>query len=182
MMKNSASSYGWLAIALHAIMGLGIFFVFGLGLYMVELTYYDPWYRDSLDLHKSLGLVLLALWFGRIGWRWYNTAPQMSGTNFEKKAAHLMHQGLYLMMLLLMVTGYFISTADGRSISIFGLVDLPAIPYSIENQEDIAGIIHWGLAWTLIAMVTLHSLAAVKHQLIEKDGTLMKMIRPTSDH
>lgn len=178
MMKNSATGYGWVAIVLHGIMALGIFFVFGLGLYMVELTYYDTWYRGSLELHKSLGLVLLALWFGRVAWRWYNTAPAMSGTGFEKKAAHLMHRGLYLIMLLLMVTGYFISTADGRSISVFGLLDVPAIPFNFDNQEDIAGDIHWALSWILMLMVALHALAAMKHQWIEKDGTLMKIIKP----
>jgi cytochrome b561 len=52
---------------------------------------------------------------------------------------------------------------------------------SIENQEDIAGDIHWAIAWILMFMVGLHSLAAIKHQLINKDGTLMKMIRPKAD-
>jgi cytochrome b561 len=80
-----------------------------------------------------------------------------------------------------MVTGYLISTADGRGIEVFSLIEVPAMSISIENQEDIAGDIHWAIAWILMFMVGLHSLAAIKHQLINKDGTLMKMIRPKAD-
>lgn len=179
--KNTASGYGWAAIALHWLMALGIFFLFGLGLYMVELTYYDPWYRDSLDLHKSIGLVLLLVWFARLVWRWINTSPAPVGTPIEQKAAHWVHVILYLIMIALFVTGYLISTADGRAISVFGLLDVPALGYAIENQEDIAGLIHWGLAWTLMGLVGLHAAAAIKHQLIDKDNTLARMIRPQDD-
>ncbi len=182
MVKNSKSSYGWMAIALHWLMAFGIFFLFGLGLYMVELTYYDEWYRGSLELHKSLGLVLLFIWIGRVVWRWVNTSPDMSGTAIEKKAAHVVHLLLYFLMLALMVTGYLISTADGRGIEVFSLIEIPAITsISFENQEDIAGDIHWGLAWSLISLIALHALAAIKHQLINKDGTLTKIIRPTAN-
>ena len=179
--KNSKFGYGWVAIVLHWAMALGIFFSFGLGLYMVELTYYDEWYRGSLDLHKSLGIVLLLVWIGRVIWRWLNASPEMAGTVIEKKAAHIVHLFLYLLMIALMITGYLISTADGRAIEVFGLFDIPAMSISFENQEDIAGDIHWGIAWSLIVMVALHSLAAIKHQLVNKDGTLMKMIRPKAD-
>ena len=90
MIKNTSQHYGLVSIALHAIMGLSIFFLFGLGLYMVELTYYDAWYRGSLDLHKSLGIVLLGLWIIRVTWRWFRIQPESSGSHFEKKAAHFM--------------------------------------------------------------------------------------------
>ncbi len=176
--KNSQSRYGWAAIVLHWVMALGIFFLFGLGLYMVELTYYDAWYQGSLDLHKSLGIVLLLVWIGRVAWRWLNTSPEMAGTKIEKKTAHIAHLALYLLMLALMVTGYLISTADGRGIEVFGLFQIPAMSISFENQEDIAGDIHWGMAWSLMLLVALHSAAAIKHQLVNKDGTLMKIIRP----
>lgn len=178
MIKNNQQSYGWIAILLHWVMALGIFFLFGLGLYMVELTYYDEWYKGSLDLHKSIGITLAAVWLIRIVWRWFNSSPEILGSDFEKKAAHIVHLFLYALLLVLMTTGYLISTADGRGIEVFGLFEIPALPMSIENQEDIAGDIHWGLAWGLIVMSALHALAAIKHQFINKDGTLLKMIRP----
>ena len=83
--------------------------------------------------------------------------------------------------MCLMMTGYLISTADGRGIAVFGLFEIPALSISFENQEDIAGEIHWLLAWGLILMVGLHAMAAIKHHVINKDDTLLKMIRPKTD-
>jgi cytochrome b561 len=181
MMNNTPLTYGAVAIFLHWIMALGIFFLFGLGLYMVELSYYDAWYKGSLELHKSIGVSLFILWCVRMVWRLINVSPAMqkANTNFEKfeqHAAHWMHLLLYLLMVLLMSSGYLISTADGRGISVFEFFEVPAITALIENQEDIAGEIHLILAWSLIGCVTIHSLAAIKHHFINKDDTFKKMI------
>tara|TARA_R110002049_G_scaffold280636_4_gene459956 strand:- start:5280 stop:5825 length:546 start_codon:yes stop_codon:yes gene_type:complete len=180
MLKNSSKSYGWISIVIHWIMATAIFFVFGLGLYMVELTYYDAWYKGSLDLHKNLGMVLLGLLILRFFWRVINTQPKvLAGPKWQQVMAHWMHHGLYLVMLLLMVSGYLISTADGRAIVIFDLLNVPALPWHIENQEDIAGEIHAILSWLLIAMSAAHALAAFKHHFINKDDTLKRILKPT---
>ncbi|KZZ44246.1 hypothetical protein A3755_21060 [Oleiphilus sp. HI0085] len=84
---------------------------------------------------------------------------------------------LYILMFLIMSSGYLISTADGRGVGVFELFDVPALPSLIENQEDIAGEIHFYLAWTLIVLVILHVAGALKHHFINKDTTLVKMLR-----
>ncbi len=178
MLKNSATSYGWVSIALHWIMALLIFFLFGLGLYMVELTYYDAWYKGSLDLHKSLGLVTLFTLIFRVFWRFINPSPaDLPGPRWEKLSAHYMHIGLYALLLILMVSGYLISTADGRAIAVFELISVPALPWGIDNQEDIVGELHEVLAWLLISMVAVHALAAIKHQFINKDNGLGRILK-----
>lgn len=178
MIRNSNSAYGWLAIALHWLMALMIFGLFGLGLYMVELTYYDAWYKGSLDLHKSVGLVVALLLLLRIVWRWRNPAPAaLPGPRWEQRAAHGAHLLLYGLMVLLVVSGYLISTADGRAIEVFGWVSVPALPWAVDKQEDIAGEIHEILAWSLMALVALHLLAALKHHFINKDRTLTRMLK-----
>jgi len=181
LIKNTLSSYGIVAITVHWIMALGIFFLFGLGLYMVELTYYDAWYKGSLDLHKSIGVLMFFLWCFRLLWRGFNAKPQPVTAKslverLEQLAAHWMHKVLYLTMMLLMLSGYLISTADGRGILVFELFEVSAVPAFIENQEDLAGEIHFILAWGLISLVAVHALAAVKHHLIDKDDTLKKMV------
>ena len=75
-----------------------------------------------------------------------------------------------------MITGYLISTADGRGIEVFELITIPAYGAIIENQEDIAGLVHKWLAYLLIALASLHALAALKHHFIDKDNTLNRMI------
>lgn len=178
MLKNSSKSYGWISIVIHWLMAIAIFFMFGLGLYMVDLTYYDAWYKGSLDLHKSLGLVLLGFLIFRIFWRVINTKPTaLAGPKWQQRMAHWMHQSLYLVMLLLMVSGYLISTADGRAIVVFDLINISALPWQIENQEDIAGEIHAILSWLLMALSAAHALAALKHHFINKDRTLKRMLK-----
>ena len=179
MIHNTKTSYGWASITLHWLMTLMIFFLFGLGLYMVELTYYDAWYKGSLELHKSLGLIMLFLLLLRMVWRQISMTPAtLPGPRWEQRSGHLMHIGLYVVMMLLMLSGFLISSADGRAISVFGLINVPAIPLSISNQEDISGKIHELLAWSLLGMVALHALAALKHQLFNRDNGLGRMLKP----
>ena len=178
MLKNTQTHYGWISIAVHWLMALSIFSMFALGLYMVELTYYDAWYKGSLDLHKAVGIILLLLLMLRVFWRAVNINPQpLPGPKWEQRSGHMMHIGLYIFMLALMASGYLISTADGRGIDVFSVFTVPALPWSIDNQEDIAGDVHEVLAWLLISMSALHALAAIKHQIINKDGGLMRMFK-----
>ncbi|PKH06055.1 cytochrome b [Moritella sp. Urea-trap-13] len=180
MLKNTKTAYGWIAILLHWVMALAIFGMFGLGLYMVELTYYDAWYKGSLDLHKSIGILLLGLLLLRTLWRGININPDSAdqhASKFEVTSAHLVHLGLYLLMFTLMLSGYLISTADGRGISVFELFTIPAIPFSVDNQEDIAGQIHEILAWALVLLAGVHALAAIKHHFINKNNTLVRMLK-----
>ena len=178
MLKNKLSGFGYVAILMHWLMAVAILFPFGLGLYMVELTYYDGWYKGSTELHKSLGLLLWFLWLFKLLWSWLSVKPETLGSKLEKKAAAYMHGLMYLLPLLVTISGYLISTADGRSIMIFEFLEIGALPISFENQEDQAGFVHWLLAWALIAAVGVHALAALKHHFIDKDKTLMRMLWP----
>ncbi len=176
--KNTKTGYGWAAIALHWLVALAVSGMFGLGLYMVELTYYDAWYKGSLDLHKSAGILLAFAVLLRFIWRQMNPVPTgLSPKPLENLAGHLAHLLLYLMMAALFISGYLISTAEGHGIEVFGLFTVPAT-LTAENQEDIAGDIHKWLAWGLIGLVVLHTLAALKHHFINRDATLKRMLRP----
>ena len=75
-----------------------------------------------------------------------------------------------------MLTGYLISTADGRDVEVFNLFSIPATIYGIEKQEDIAGEIHLVLAVILVSISFVHALAAIKHHFFDKDRTLKRMI------
>ncbi|TMP79211.1 cytochrome B, partial [Pseudoalteromonas ruthenica] len=52
MLRNTKRSYGWVSIVFHWLSACAILAMFWLGLYMVDLSYYDPWYRDALTIHK----------------------------------------------------------------------------------------------------------------------------------
>ncbi len=177
-MNNTNSSYGYISIFFHWISALSIFGLFGLGYYMVDLTYYHEWYKTAPELHKSIGLVLFALMMLRLLWRYNQVTPDdlSSHSAIERKAGKLIHSLLYILIFAVMITGYLISTADGRGVDVFELITVPAFGSFIENQEDIAGLIHKWLAYLLLALATLHALAALKHHFIDKDNTLNRII------
>ena len=178
MWRNSTASWGWISIAIHWLSALTVFVLFGLGLWMVELSYYDSWYRTAPWIHKSIGFSLLLLTVFRLLWRLGNARPQPPAghTALEKKAAALAHILLYVLLFGIMFSGYLISTADGRALQVFDLFSVPATVHGFEQQEDLAGDVHELLAWSLIALVVVHAAAAIKHHVRDKDVTLKRMI------
>lgn len=175
-MTQPVSQYNRTAKAIHWISAISIFALFALGYWMVDLTYYSEWYKVAPFWHKSIGIALFALTLLRIVWKITTVTPAIEGASWEKTGAKLVHALLYILLISIFISGYLISTADGRGIDVFGLFSLPGLGSLIENQEDIAGEIHFYLTYTLIALASLHALAALKHHFINKDNTLKKMI------
>lgn len=178
--RNSRYGYGSVAIILHWIIAVTVFAMFGLGLYMVDLDYYDPWYTDAPDLHRSIGILLLVLVTCRLLWRVSNPRPEpVEGhAAIERVAAVIVHGLLYLDLFVVMISGYLISTADGRGIDVFGLFEVPAVLAAEKGREDLAGLVHWYAALVLVSMAGLHAAAALKHHFIDRDETLKRMLRP----
>ncbi|HUE90892.1 cytochrome b [Pseudomonas sp.] len=175
--RNSSSHYGLVSILLHWLVAVAVFGLFGLGYWMVGLDYYSSWYKTAPDLHKSIGLVLFAVMLGRVLWRWLSPPPSALPNHgrVTRLASKLGHGFLYLGLLVLMLSGYLISTADGRPIEVFGLFSVPATLTAIPDQEDVAGLVHEYLAWTLVIFAGIHALAALKHHFIDRDRTLVRM-------
>ncbi len=176
--RNSAQGYGLVAIVLHWLIAFGVIGMFSLGFWMTGLTYYDEWYRQAPDIHKSVGVFLFLTMLGRVAWRGLNVTPEHEPGvgSVQRRIALGAHVLLYVLLFSLMVSGYLISTADGRSIDVFGLFAVPAIVSDISNLEDTAGKVHWYLAVALMGLAGLHAMAALKHHFIDHDRTLKKML------
>ncbi len=178
MLRNTHDRYGSIAIALHWLVALVVVGLFGLGLWMAELDYYDAWYQRGPTLHKGIGVLLFITVALRLLWRGVNPKPQPLATHsaVEKRLASLAHTLLYMLLFAVMIAGYLISTADGRAVEVFGLFSVPATLSGLPEQEDIAGEIHELLAFSLIGLAALHALAALKHHVIDRDRTLRRML------
>ncbi|HSC83565.1 MAG TPA: cytochrome b [Pseudomonas sp.] len=179
--RNSSSRYGLVSILLHWVVALAVFGLFGLGLWMVGLDYYSSWYQTAPELHKSIGISLFALMLLRLLWRFLSPPPgaPVNHGQFTRLASKAGHALLYLGLFALMLSGYLISTAEARGISVFGLFEVPATLTSIPDQADVAGLIHEYLAWGLVIFAGLHALAALKHHFIDRDATLVRMFGRT---
>lgn len=174
--KNSASRYGLASITLHWVMALTIIGMYPLGLYIESLGYYDAAYRTVPHWHKSIGMILLGLLVVRLYWRVISVSPKaLLQPRLQQLATKVVHQSMYLLMIVALISGYMISTADGRAIALFNWFEVPALPTLVEQQEDVAGAVHYWSTTILILLAGVHALAALKHHFINKDQTLKRM-------
>ena len=178
LLRNSPGRYGWLSIFLHWSMALVIYAMFALGLWMVGLSYYDTWYHNAPEIHKSIGVILMLALIIRLIWRVVSPPPKplSSYSPLVRITAVAAHGLLYGLLIAILFSGYLISTADGKPVSVFGWFSLPAVLTGAGEQADLAGDIHLWLAWSIVILSVLHGLAALKHHFIDRDITLKRML------
>jgi len=176
MLRNTSTSYGLVSIGLHWLMAIAIFAMFGLGVWMKSLGYYDAWYNKGPDLHQSIGVLVLALLLFRICWVFINVKPDAFGAQWERTGGIIVHRLFYVLMLVIMVSGYLIPTAKGEGFDIFGDLHMPALLSLTALQADMNGAIHRYMAWSTIILAALHALAALKHHFVNKDDTLLRIL------
>ena len=178
MIKNSNQEFGVVAKCIHWAIALLIIGLIWLGWYMVDLGYYDSWYNGSLSLHKALGMIALGLAVCKMVWLLVSPTPLAlpSLKAWEHQVSRIAHWILMLSMFIIPVSGYFISTSKGAGISIFDWFEVPALFPVSESTRDLAIDLHYYAAYTILAILTMHAGAALKHQFIDKDGTLKRML------
>lgn len=130
-------------------------------------------------LHQSLGLTILALTLVRIGWRLAHPAIPLPSSvpRWQRIAARVSHVLFYLALIVIPMTGWLASSAGGRAIEWFGLFSWPLLP--IGGGRDAArGLmgLHGLAVKGLYVLIALHILAALKHQFIDRDNVLHRMI------
>ncbi|VAW50956.1 hypothetical protein MNBD_GAMMA06-1628 [hydrothermal vent metagenome] len=144
---------------------------------MVDLNYYDDWYQVAPAWHKSIGIVLASLLLFRILWMCFQIKPTpLIKNKWVAQLTSLTHAGMLFLLVIIVISGYLISTADGRAIVVFDLFEIPATITSIKNQEDISGEFHFYMTTILMLIAGLHAVAALAHHFIYKDKTLSRML------
>ena len=163
IIRDTPERYGIVSQSLHWGMAAGIIALFGLGWWMVRLDYYDDYYTRAPALHRSIGMLMMFALILRIAWRIANRKPAHPDlTPFERKASSLVHFAFYPLLLVLTMSGYLISTGDGRAIDVF---DWFAVPSVLHNKSIAvaAGPIHRWMAYTVMILAGLHASAAIRH-------------------
>ena len=181
--KNTANRFGHISVLIHWLVALTVYGMFALGLWMVTLGYYDVWYHQAPEIHKSIGTLLFIVMVVRVIWRFVSPPPKplASYGRFTRISAILAHLALYVVLCSILISGYLISTADGQPISVFGWFDIPATATGMAEQADTAGTIHLYLAWAVVVLSVLHGLAALKHHFVDRDVTLKRMLGSSAD-
>lgn len=177
LLRNTRACWGWLSILFHWLSAVTVIGLFALGLWMVDLNYYHPWYNRAPDIHKSVGLLLFGLLAARLLWRLANPVPEHEpGPRWEHRLADIVHWLIYLLLFAILASGYLIPTAVGQPVAVFDWFEVPALVTTIDNQETVAGDWHKYLSWTLIGLLVLHIAGALKQHFINRNRTLKRML------
>lgn len=176
-LKNTPGEWGSVSKALHWLIVALIIVMGYLGLTMVDLPI-SPHKIATYALHKSIGLTLLALVVLRLSWRLYAGAPaEVPGTpRWQHVAATSMHWALYALLLATPVSGWIVNSAAGFPLQWFGMINLPALVARDHDLHERMASVHEWLFWAMVALATLHALAAIGHHFIQRDATLARML------
>lgn len=174
--RNTSQRYGFVAQSLHWLI---------VGLLIVQVTLAKiaadlPLGLDKLALlarHKSFGITILALAAIRLGWRFYDRPPPLPPMpRWQLVAARVNHAALYFLLFAMPLTGWIMSSASNYPVSWFGLVQLPDFVGPDRELKDLLKVVHKALANALFVLAGLHVAAALKHQLLDRDGLLFRML------
>jgi cytochrome b561 len=130
------------------------------------------------NIHKWIGVTVFVLVCVRLVLRWRHPPPPLPASMpaWQQRLSGLVHGLLYALLLALPLVGWMGSTAGGYPVVLFNVLPLPApVPKSKELSE-LLGSIHSLLAWSLVTLVALHLLAVMKHQFIDRDHILSRMV------
>jgi cytochrome b561 len=177
-LANTDVSYGLITRVLHWCVALLIIFLIALGWWMVGLSYYDRWYHDATQWHKALGMIVLFVGSVKVGWFMTDRKVAFSADlgHWERVAAHVAHVAFLALMVLIPFSGYLISTSAGDGVMIFAWFEVPALLAKNADLRDWAIAIHYWTAYGIGALALLHAIAALKHQFLDCDGTLRRML------
>lgn len=173
--------YSTVAIVLHWLLALVILAMFAVGIYMTELPF-SPQRLKLYNWHKWAGVTFLALTLLRLVWRLTHRPPALplavtrTMPGWQHRAYHATHHLMYLLFFAVPLVGWAYSSAAGFPIVWFGQIPLPdLLPVNKELAELIKPL-HKYLALALMALAGLHIAAAIKHQLVDRDGLLGRML------
>ncbi len=128
-------------------------------------------------LHKSMGIALFGLMILRLVWLKISPNPvQLSKNKFEHILDHAVKGVLYLAMLGMPISGWIMSNSGGHEVAFFNIFVLPNIMGEHETTHEISEFIHSTFGFVLIGIVLLHIAGALKHHLVYKDVTLLRMV------
>lgn len=175
MWRNSNTQYGSVSKFFHWLIAVLLLGMIIFGFFLDDIP--KDYQAFSYNLHKLTGLTLLCLMLLRGAWALCNVKPALPFDTqpWQKVAERVVQWSLYLTVIAMPLVGWIGSCAGGRPphIGSFNIV------FPIEQNKGLSESlfdIHNYLAFTLIALITIHVLAALFHYFVKKDNILQRML------
>ena len=147
------------------------------------------WTRPVIDTHKSIGITVLGLALLRLLWRIANPPPALpaSYARWERLSSHATHLALYGLMFALPLSGWLHDSAWKQAathpMKLFTFIPWPRIAFIMhldattkESLHTLFSNIHTALAYVLFGLFVLHVAGALKHQWVDKEPELQRML------
>lgn len=169
--------YSGFAKLLHWTIAACVLFMIPAGIIMNRVP--SGLLQNSLyTLHRSFGVLVLALMLIRLSYRLVNgvPAPEPTLTSFQRIVSHAVHLGLYGLLIAQPIIGWFATSAYGAQISVFGLFTLPALVAKDESLSKPLFQVHELIGFIIAGLLVMHIGAALYHYFIRRDGVLQRML------
>lgn len=144
------------------------------------------WADPLFVLHKGVGSVLLALVIGRIIWRVTHPAPPMPDYMpvTEQRIAHATHVMLYLLLVVMTVSGYVRTVGDDYPIELLDILGIPPLISAMPQLAAVMLVVHQFSVFALVILIAAHVAAVVQRHWIDGHPVMDRMwppIRPKED-
>jgi len=169
------NSYNATSKFLHWSIFILVFVMILLGYFREDISF-KPLPLEVMSVHKLLGLLILALMLFRLFWMsTHPKPPSLPGTPlWQRWSERVVHFLLYFFLIVMPLSGWLMSSAAGRPPHLFFDMRLP-----IAKNKELAEFfvtVHNTLAIVIIALISIHILAALYHHFIKKDEVLRRML------
>ncbi|MGI9309151.1 MAG: cytochrome b [Gammaproteobacteria bacterium] len=197
MLRNTTQKWGSLSRGFHWLTVALLLVQIPLGFWMVEVyevyteTYADDtWVVRTSTVHHTIGFIVLATVVLRYSWRLNNTTPDLPATlvRYQQLLARITHIVLYSLLLIYPLSGWAaLSAYEGEfPIYFFGWDSVPRlvpqVPEGATFDYPFFAEIHRACWKVGAAVLGLHVVAALWHQLVVGDDALRRMWSGKSSH
>ena len=114
----------------------------------------------------------------RAVWRLGHPPPALPAgfPRIEVLAAHADHALLYVLFLVMPLSGYLNAAAAGHSVRIFGLALIPPLVPENDRLAQAAIAVHLAGQFLVYGLVAIHVGAALMHRIVRRNGILERML------
>ncbi len=169
-------TYTTTAIIFHWLIALVLIANFALGITMSDMQL-SPQKLQFVSWHKWTGITLLGLVTMRFIWRAFANRPALlPSAAWQRRIAKLTHFLLYLLLFAIPISGWLMSSAGGFTVTYLGVFPLPDLVGKDKQLFEQLKEVHEILNFSMLGLVILHVLAVLKHQFIDRDATLARML------